>query len=325
MGRVRWLGRNVDGVVALLVVGVITAVDIFWDIPPDKISKATIFVLGVVVVAMLRDRTRNEEAEKHILEAGKTLPAFAGGMGRLDALGGQVDGLTRAVNELTMVRALTWPEVSLALAEARRDTDRWVFRGGTGTYIRAVTLPEIIANARRERRALLVRLEIIDPMNEEACRSYVRFRKALTGETEWTFDRTRREALATVLAACYHRQRFDLLDIEVGLSQGMPTLRWDLSARHLVITQEGPGPALLVESGKLMYDYFNTELRKSLEQARRVPIELARDIQLSDEPTDAEVRRLFSVLNLALPRSFTATDVADIVRRALHAKNDYDR
>jgi hypothetical protein len=224
-----------------------------------------------------------------------------------------------------MVRALSSAQVHQALTEGRRSTDRWLFRGGTGTFIRAVTLPDCVANARRERRALLVRLEIIDPTNVEVCGTYSRFRRSLAvDQTDWTLERTQRESYASILAAVWYRQRYGLLDIEVGLSQVMPTLRWDLSARSLIITQESPhGLALMVENGKLLYEYTQTELRKSFEQARRVPLELARNVQLSDEPGVHEVVKVFGALEMPLPTSFLDADLEDIVARALHAENPY--
>jgi hypothetical protein len=232
----------------------------------------------------------------------------------------------RALNDTSMVQVLTWPEVTAVLAEARRTTDRWVFRGGTGTYVRARTLPDCIANARRDRRPLVVRLEIIDPTNREVCASYARLRHTLADdETEWSMERGQRESYATILACCWYLQRYGLLDIKVGLSQVIPTLRWDLSASCLLITQGDPRkPALLVRQGRMLYDYFATELRTSLEQARPVPLDQVRDLELGAVPTLDEVCRLFAGLNMALPSSFTDADLSDVIGLALNAENRYD-
>jgi hypothetical protein len=319
-----WLGRNVDPLLALLVAGVIVTLDIVTNVPSDTVNAGILLVLGVLSVAVLRDRVRDDEVEERVQEqfrrAGEVQVA-------LEALEKQVGTASDALSDASMVRVLAWPEITQALAAARRDTDRWQFRGGTGTYIRAVTLPECVANARRDRRALLVRLEIIDPTNDEVCTSYARFRRSVAGaQTGWTVERTRRESYATIVAASWHAQRYELLDIEIGLSQTMPTLRWDLSKNSLLITQEDPrNPALMVDNGKLLYDYFHTELRKSFEQARRVSLDHVRHLQLSDDPTVDEVRKLFQALNMPLPSTFTDREVVDIVKRALHAENPYDQ
>jgi hypothetical protein len=41
------------------------------------------------------------------------------------------------------VKVLNGAEISRELAEARRATNNWEFKGGTGAYTRAVTLPEM--------------------------------------------------------------------------------------------------------------------------------------------------------------------------------------
>ncbi|HET8662595.1 MAG TPA: hypothetical protein VFM55_26945 [Micromonosporaceae bacterium] len=309
---VAWAGRNIDGVATLVITVLIVVLDVFSTIEEEWKSSAILLVLGTLVVTMLRDR--------------ETVRRFARVPQGLAALESTVATVGRAVDDVSMVRVLTWSEVSATYAEARRTTDRWVFRGGTGTYVRARTLPDCIAHARRARRGLMVRLEIIDPTDEEVCASYGRFRRSLgDDETDWTLERTQRESYATIVACCWYRQRYELLDVQVGLSRVMPTLRWDLSASNLVITQGDPRkPALLVERGKLLYDYLYTELRKSLEQARPVPLEKARHIDLSEMPTLDEVRRLFVALGMPLPGSFTDRDVADIIERALQPENRYD-
>lgn len=301
----QWAGRNVDGIVAIVVAAVIAALDVAGDLPSDTVTAGILLVLGALSVAMLHDRASKQGAENAI------------------------DRALREISEdVSMVRVLRWPEVSRVLAQARRNTDRWVFRGGTGTYIRAVTLPECVANARRDRRALRIRLEIIDPTNEQVCARYARFRQSLSppDQGQWTMQRTQRESYATIVACCWHRQRYALLDVTVGLSPIMPTLRWDMSDSSLVITQEDPRkPAIMVEHGKLLYDYFDTELGKGVEQMRQMPLEAAAHrVMLSKDPTVDEIRQLFHALDMPLPASFTDEDVADIVARALHAENPYD-
>ncbi|MFC6929633.1 hypothetical protein ACFQHO_04185 [Actinomadura yumaensis] len=229
-----------------------------------------------------------------------------------------------------MVRVISGAEVARVLADARRETDRWFFKGGTGTYIRAKTLPECVAAARRERRTLLFRIEIIDPTHVEVCEAYARHRRSVsdgpdaTGEP-WTLERTRKEAYATILAACWHKQRFGMLDIDIGLARTMTTLRYDLAASRVVVTRDDPrGEALVVDSGKFYYGWVSAELQTSLDQARRVPVEQARLAPLDDEPTVEEVRKLFEVIGVELASGYTDRDVIEIIRKALRAKDPYE-
>jgi hypothetical protein len=318
-----WASRNIDGVITVVIAYVIIALDIFSNIPEDWKSSGILVVLGTLTVAMLRDRQRQDETERQLRDELRPVTDIPPTLAALESTVAEVG---RALNDVSMVRVLTWSEVTAALAEARRSTDRWVFRGGTGTYVRAKTLPDCIAHARRARRGLMLRLEIIDPTDEEVCASYARFRRSLEDdETDWTLERTQRESYATILASSWYRQRYELLDVRIGLSRVMPTLRWDLSASSLLMTQGDPRkPALFVEHGKLLYEYIYTELRKSLEQARPVPMDQARGVDLSDVPTLDEVRRLFVALGMPLPGSFSDRDLADVIDRALRPENRYD-
>jgi hypothetical protein len=280
---------------------------------------------------MLRERSRSRSLEDEVRDH------TAAAKLAQDALVTHVESIQRQMSDnrvvlenLAMVKVLTGQEVAHALDEARRSTDIWVFKGGTGTYMRAVTLPECVGHARRGRRPLRVRMEIVDPANTDACDRYARFRRSLshqpdgTGEI-WTSERVRKESYATVLAGAWWRRQYDLLEVEIGLAPTMTTLRWDLSASRVIITQEDPSsPALMIERPRFYYDRVSTELRTSHEQARKVNLDQANDAPLSEEPTVDEVQKFFLKLGMHLPSSFTDRDVSDVIRRALYPKNPYE-
>ncbi|MBH0779461.1 hypothetical protein [Nocardia bovistercoris] len=290
-----WLRGNIDGVVALvlaMVVGVLAVLDL---IDVDQVNAVVLLVLGLLATTLLRDRQLSAQA----------------------------------VRDASAVQLLYGPDIGHAHTLARRDTEVWIFKGGTGTYIRAVTLRACVENARREQRPLRMQLEILDPANEPLCKTYAQFRTSLSPETgrsdeAWTTERTRRESYATVLAACWFRQRFTFLTIEVGLSSVMTTFRWDLSSSCVIVTQDNPNtPALMFERDKPYYRDLNRELVASFKQTRRVQLSRCEELPLGNEPTVDEVRGLFDALGLGLPASFTDRDVADITRRALQPRNPY--
>jgi hypothetical protein len=330
MGRlVTWVGRNADGLLALLLAGVVALVTWLDLVSAEATESATLLVLAVLAGTMLRERARQRSVEQDVGElTSATRDARRALDSELAAIRGRLDDSKLALDGLSMVRALTGLEVNHALAEARRDTDRWLFKGGTGTYMRAVTLPECVANARRAKRALLVRIEIIDPTNDEACRRYGEFRRSLPDQPDgepWTLDRVRKESFATILAGLWWRRQYHLLDVEIGLSAVMTTLRWDQSASRLIITQEDPrSPALMVERGRFYYDRLEVEVRSSHDQARKVALDQARAIVLSEEPTVDETRQFFATLGLDLPSSFGERDIQDIIRKVLRPKNPYE-
>ncbi|MGW7457687.1 hypothetical protein [Streptomyces sp. NPDC054797] len=303
---VAWVLRNADVVVALLVAMAVGFLDIFGDVISDDVSSgATLVVLGLLATGSIVERVRRPAS---IQEA--------------------MSGTRRALEDLAMVRSLSGNEVGEALREARQHTNLWYFKGGTGTYLRAVTLPLCVSAAKEQRSQLNVKIDIVNPADERACAAYARFRQMFGGQRQndevWTTDRVRRESYATVLAACWYQRQLTTLEISVHLSSAVPTLRFDLSETCLVITQDDQSRVnLLVERGQPLYDYYVTELHQSREQATALDLRVA--APLGQEPTVDEVRTLFDELRLPLPRVFTDSDIGKIIEKALHAEDPYRR
>lgn len=295
MGRLaHWFRNNADGSLALLIAVAVGGLGLMDVLGTDEIDAAILLTLALLAATLLRDR-------------------------KLAA---------KAFADTAAVHLVSGPEVGQVHSEAH-DTDKWQFKGGTGTYLRAVTIKACVEQARRAKRPVEMQVEIIDPTDEQLCTDYAQYRSSLTpgpdrtGEV-WTLGRTRKEAFATILAACWYRQRFTFLRIEVGLSKVMTTFRWDLCSHWVIMTQEDPSaPALLFEKGKPHYRAYSRELVASFDQARQVDISRAKDMYLSDEPSVEETRKLFSRLELELPISLTDRDVTDLIRRALRPKNPY--
>ncbi|MFI1280160.1 hypothetical protein ACH4U5_05250 [Streptomyces sp. NPDC020858] len=303
---VAWVLRNADVVVALLVAMAVGFLDIFGDVVSDDVaSGATLVVLGLLATGSIVERVRRPAS---IQEA--------------------MSGTRQALEDLAMVRSLSGNEVGEALRKARQHTNLWYFKGGTGTYLRAVTLPLCVAAAKEQRSQLNVKIDIVNPADERACAAYARFRQMFGGQRRsddlWTTDRVRRESYATVLAACWYQRQLTTLEISVHLSAAVPTLRFDLSETCLVITQDDQSRVnLLVERGQPLYDYYVTELHQSREQATALDLRVASP--LGQEPTVDEVRTLFDDLRLPLPRVFTDSDIGKIIEKALHAEDPYRR
>jgi hypothetical protein len=331
-----WAAQNADVAIALTLAIAVGVLGILPDkmfgkegdaVQDDLVSSATLVILALVATALLRDRARQAPVEETITSG--ALAQLPLRLERLEQIESLVTGTRKALDSLQLVRVLgSAQEIAHAHAEARRDTSRWSFKGGTGTYLRAVTLPLCVAAARRDKRHLTVRIEIIDPADAEVCETYAHYRRSLsdlpdgTGET-WTTDRARKESYATILAAFWHRQRYGLLDIAVGLSAAMTTFRWDLSSSRMIMTVEDPNMAMTALADTFYYENGDTELRLSFEQARRVPLEMYKRVPLSDEPTIEEVQELFEQIGIPLPKSYNEHDVIDIARKALRAQDPY--
>lgn len=313
--RLFWIVNEVDAVVALLIAIGAGVLGLLSVTPPALATNAILATLAVLALAVLRDRWRRMTDDEE-LEAG------------LADVSAKLNALLRTGENSSAVKLLTGREVAQALTEARAQTDRWLFKGGTGTYIRAVTLPDCVARARDERRRLYVRLEILDPADVASCDRYARFRRTVARKADgagevWSCRRTREEAYATVLAACWHQHRNILLNVEIALTDKISIFRYDMSSDRLIVTQDDPAvPSLLIERGGFLFESYAVELQASMDQARRVPIESVRDFELSDEPTGSQVEGLFAALKL--PLDLAEVSVPNIIDKALRAPNPYE-
>jgi hypothetical protein len=265
-----------------------------------------VITLAVLAFIMLHDRNLQEETR------------------------GLVGRLEEKFDARNPIRILTGASISYAITEARRDTEQWFFRGSTATYVRVAIMPECIIQSRRAGKEFRLRLEILDPTSTVACDNYIRLYRSLAEDSDspemaWTVKGTRIELYATIMAACWHKQRYEPLNVEIGLSTVASTFRWEVSSRHFILTQRGPRfPAMLIEREDPFYSLFVSELNASFRQARRVPLELAASVRLSDGPTIEETRAIFSRLDLELPSDLDDEDVSEIVNKALHDENPYN-
>ena len=331
----RWIMRisqNADTLIPLILGIGISLLGLLGLVSSHILNNSILITLSVLSFALLRDRWREESAENKVkvtseqtLSLLNTLRINTAPLATLDQL---ITRMNVTIQGVATVRTLRGTDINAAFAEARLHTDRWMFRGGTGTYIRAITLPQCVENARRDRRALQVRLEILDPTDEDLCGIYTRYRTSLatgadgTGEL-WTTDRTRKESFATIVAAYWHQQNYQMLDISVGLSSRMTTFRYDLSATCVIITQEDVNfPAVIISNSSPLYDGYVTELRTSLSQARHVPYEDVK-VLFGDPPTHEQVRTLFNELRLPLPDWYSNDDVRQVIDKAMRAKSPY--
>jgi hypothetical protein len=304
-----WVKANAESAIALGLAVFISVLGLVDLVPADLIGKAIPLTLGVLAFAMLRERWRQETVNTELHKS-----------------------IKETLDGLAAVRIAAGIEATEALARARAGTDRWIFKGGTGTHTRVVTLPECLREVRRVRRVFRVRMEILDPTDLELCNRYARLYQGLAEDEHddarsWTGKGTQIESYATILAGCWYKQEFEhLLDIEIGLSGSLSTFRWDLSATHLIVTQRGPRfPAMIVEKGRSYYDSWDIELRTSFGECRQVRMERALEIPLGSAPKPERVRELFQRVKAPLPADYDDADVAAIVKKALNDTNPFVR
>ncbi len=306
LGRaLNWVAENVELLLAVVGSATVGFMDLFGDaIGFRATSGATVLVLGALAAGSLRERHRESDLAEAVL------------------------GIQRTFEGMEMVKSLTGGEVGRELRKAREQTDFWAFKGGTGTYLRAVTLPRCVEHARANRSNLIFDIDIVNPSDERACAAYARFRRSYATEGRssdsqtWTPERTSKESYATILAARWHLQRLPGMAVHLYLSSTAPTLRFDRSQSCLIITQDDPSrPGLLVTRNHPLHGYYVVELQQSRDQATKVELSSARS--LDEDPTIDQTRAFFSELGLPLPTTFSDGDVLQIKEKALHAENPY--
>ncbi|MFC9997616.1 hypothetical protein [Nocardia sp. NPDC127526] len=331
-----WVKANAEGSIAIGLAVAMSALGLVGLVSVDLVSKVIPLTLAVVALAVLRDRWRQETVNAEMLRSVGEANAALGHMRECVDRIGQLEGLMtstqRTMESFAAVRFASGAEVSDALEQARGDTDRWIFKGGTGAFNRVVTLPHCVRHAVHVRRELLVRMEILDPTDLQACERFARLYRSLADGADddahtWSGMGTQIESYATIFAACWYKQRAThLLDIEIGLTSVVSTVRWDLSSQCLIVTTRGPRfPAMIVEKGQPYYDSWSIELRTSFAEARKVPMDRASTVPLGPEPSVAEARDLFDALGLGLPDNYTDADVETIVEKALCVDNPFLR
>jgi len=301
---IEYIVEYADSLLALLVALVFAVLGPLGLVSQAAINGSILGTLAVIAIMMLRDRGNAKSLSQKTREE-----------------------LRRIVADGATVLILRGTEVQAAHAEARKDTHYWFFKGGTGTYLRAVTLPKCLEDRRRR---MEFRIEIIDPRDFDACRRYDNFRLSRSQGTNgtgdsWTEGQARLESYATIFAACWYNQYRDFLMIRVGLTRIASTFRYDMSSRQLIITRDDPElPAELVPHQAALFAAYDRELETSFGQAEPVDVVLARQkVNLSAQPGPGEVQTLLDVLGLAPEQGLSHRDAASIVEKALNAQNPY--
>ncbi|MFD0477655.1 hypothetical protein ACFQ0B_62805 [Nonomuraea thailandensis] len=244
-----WLGSNAEALIALLIAVVAGVLGIMGVAPAQLIDAATLLTIAALALALLRDRWRTDaepRAREALMKAESALHEFPSHVSRINTLESVIGDTRIALGEASMVRILVGQEIDRALSETRSNAREWHFKGGTATFVRAVVIPECVRNARRNRRVLSMRLEVLDPRNEKLCERYANYFRRIVDdpnedEQSWTGEGTQLEIFATILAACWWKQRYPPLEIHVALSAHMSIFRWDMTQDCLIVTERGPG------------------------------------------------------------------------------------
>lgn len=190
-------------------------------------------------------------------------------------------------------------DISGLLTSAAVSTDKWWFRGGTGRYLRAMTLPELSNRAQHSSSTRELNVQLIDPANLSACHEYASYRASLRSAKEnasqWTRDQVRTEIYATILSIFVTAKENSLLQIKLTLLASFTSFRLDLSSDYVVITKEDRlAPGVRCDYGTFFYQAYQDDLRLTARQGRSIPVTVEPDLA-----TIQSVRTLFDRLGIS--------------------------
>lgn len=190
-------------------------------------------------------------------------------------------------------------DISGLLTSAARSTEKWWFRGGTGRYLRAVTLPELLKTAQHSSSRRELNVQLIDPTNLSICREYASYRASLRSAkesaSEWTQDQVRSEIYATILSLFRVARENSLLQIELTVLASFSSFRLDLSSGYVVITKEDRlAPAVRCDYGTFFYRAYHDDMRLTARQGRPIPVTIDHELT-----TIQSVRALFDRIGLS--------------------------
>jgi hypothetical protein len=192
--------------------------------------------------------------------------------------------------EQSAVEVLQSHQIERVIIQSAREARRWAVRARTANYFTRVTLPQLADAALSSGGSVNVRMQVLDPENENLLASYARFRSNHPGAaTRWTTAKVRREIYAAILMAALVRGRAPRMDIEVGLSPAFWVMSLDLSDDMALLTGQDRGdPAMMIHRGSRFYDCWSQDFDASFTECRKLRPELDPELSLKivEKPTD---------------------------------------
>ena len=320
------LRRDPEHIIVLTVaasVAILSATDTVNDI--KSLLAATLACLAVLGFSSFKQSLRQERQTETFESLGESARATSDGV--------QAIQRTLLLNE-SVAGLLTTKSRKEAFEHAMSGANGWQFRGGTGSFTRAWTLPNLARHARERGGGThwKVQLQILDPENDDCCRQYAGLRSKLArhrtppSNTMWTTEDVKHMCLATSFAAHWYQQN-EFLFVEVGLRHELSTLRYDISSTVVITTNEDSRfPATQIrrtDSSSGLYELYCADFEVSFNSIRKLPttseVALPPSVDLLDEE---HVLRLLRDIGIK-ESTLESLSMRSILQLALHAKNQY--
>lgn len=300
--RTQW-----DGLASLVAAILLTILSVLDVLPSDQVPTATLGVLALLCFAMIRANvdhdtmaTAVETFETAAVESNSQLASS------MAALSTEV----RLANELYGV---PHQAIGPSFIDVLSRTEFWKFKGGTGTYLRAETLPRLALSDTSGIRKVWI--EIVNPDNPQAREAYSNYRLDMLRQHSaydseyWLPERVRIESYATIVAAIWYISNHNM-QIKLALSSMVSSFRYDMSSEFVMITNENrSSTAFRAEAGSKFYARYKDELDLSFKQAQEVDLTAS---SIGEQFAGSDVRHaLCELLGPSLDNDFLTTTTCE--------------
>ncbi|WP_369132008.1 hypothetical protein [Modestobacter sp. I12A-02662] len=217
------------------------------------------------------------------------------------AVGALVPFLFPSNDSSESIELLDTKAIEDAIEEATKDAREWNVRARTANYFSRHTLPWLTKAALKGRRPVNIKMQLLDPENEDLLRAYARMRS--NPAKQWTVDRVRLEIYASILEAAICKQEAPRINITVGLSSMNWVMSLDLSDEMALVTGQNKGePGLLFSKASEFFTGWCDDFESAFAGCRHlIPEHPGITRSGMRQPTDADivgVRKFFSSLGL---------------------------
>jgi hypothetical protein len=191
-------------------------------------------------------------------------------------------------------------ELKRLLENDLRGTRNFWYKGHTGKWTRSETLPRLAREARSARSGKDIRIVILNPNNDAACRQLANLDATRDPklDTSSQVSYIKKQLLATILTAYAWREKEPLLRISVGLHNEFSLFRIDLTDQSVIVTRSSPRDLAIRYSFQSdFYRSFLEEVRVSFDRSKRLREFDAHGINF-ERLTEESARQLLTMLEL---------------------------
>lgn len=214
-------------------------------------------------------------------------------------IGGFIFWITPDIVKRSQLEIVEPKQISPLLKEAAATSKFWIFKGASGRYTRAVTLPVLAEAARVEGIGRDITVCILNPKNDRLCAAYATYRRSLRSgsTTSWSQQVVQEEVLATAVLILKYQFSEPLLRIHLFFIDSFSAFRLDISDRYVIITKEDLGAsALRADAGTYFYDSYKDDVR--LTERLAIPLPYSAELEFGEMFTESSLLETIRYANL---------------------------